>query len=117
MPKLYISPGLSERVHLALTRRLESFMAGAYGTAIPAEMGRGENPAVPGAHCEAVSEPGEHVHQDEQSKSPVRDSKEDEERGGSRSPRPRFEVPEPNQRARLKYYLPVHPWQWGYILW
>ena len=52
MPKLYISPGLSERVHLALTRRLESFMAGSSVSAMPAEMGTVEIPTVPGAPAE-----------------------------------------------------------------
>ena len=64
MPKLYISPGLSERVHLALTRRLESFMAGASGSAMPAEMGTVEIPTVPGAPDATVAEQNEHQDRD-----------------------------------------------------
>ena len=104
MPKLYISPGLSERVHLALTRRLENFMAGASGSAIPTEMNAAENPTIPGPGTlgESGFEHGEHGHQDDQSKSPVIDSKEDEERGRSRSPRPKLNVPEPNPESPLE---------------
>ena len=104
MPKLYISPGLSERVHLALTRRLENFMAGTSGSAIPTEMNAAENPTIPGPGTlgESGFEHGEHGHQDDQSKSPVIDSKEDEERGRSRSPRPQLNVPEPNPESPLE---------------
>ena len=42
MPKLYLGPGLSQRVHQALTRRLEQFMA----ANVPA-------PAAPAAPAEA----------------------------------------------------------------
>ena len=41
MPKLYLGPGLSQRVHQALSRRLEQFMAA--NAAAPAA------PAVPAA--------------------------------------------------------------------
>jgi hypothetical protein len=46
MPKLYLGPGLSQRVHQALTRRLERFMA---NTALPAasEFPISENPPLP----------------------------------------------------------------------
>ena len=72
MPKLYLGPGLSQRVHQALTRRLESFMAGASGSAVPAEMNTAENPRLPGAErvSDSGSEQGEHGHQDDHSKSP-----------------------------------------------
>ena len=104
MPKLYISPGLSERVHLALTRRLENFMAMASGSAMPNEMNATENPPLPGAEAigESGSEHGEHGHQEDQSKSPVMESKEDEERGRSRSPRHKLNVPEPNPESPLE---------------
>ena len=104
MPKLYISPGLSERVHLALARRLESFMAGASGSAIPAESNTAENPMLPGAERvgDSGSEQGEHGHQDDHSKSPMMDKKEDEERDRSRSPRVKLNVPEPNAESPLE---------------
>ena len=60
MPKLYISPGLSERVHLALTRRLESFMAGASGSAMA-----------------TVAEQNEHQDRDDHGNSPASENKED----------------------------------------
>ena len=95
MPKLYISPGLSERVHLALTRRLESFMAGASGSAMPAEMGTIEIPTVPGAPDATVAEENEHQDRDDHGNSPASENKENEERDRSRSPRG-LNVPEPN---------------------
>jgi hypothetical protein len=75
MPKLYLGPGLSQRVHQALTRRLESFMASA---SMPSEVPPTENTAVPGhgANMEsgsaAGSEQGDQAmpHQEEGSKSP-----------------------------------------------
>ena len=95
MPKLYISPGLSERVHLALTRRLESFMAGASGSAMPAEMGTVEIPTVPGVPDATVAEQNEHQDRDDHGNSPASENKENEERDRSRSPRG-LNVPEPN---------------------
>ena len=58
MPKLYLGPGLSQRVHQALSRRLEQFMAAnAAASAAPAAPGApategvefpvSENPALP----------------------------------------------------------------------
>ena len=53
MPKLYLGPGLSQRVHQALSRRLEQFMAAnAAAPAVPAapaaegEFPVSENPAL-----------------------------------------------------------------------
>ena len=46
MPKLYLGPGLSQRVHQALTRRLERFMANAAIPAAP-EFPLSENPPLP----------------------------------------------------------------------
>ena len=102
VPKLYISPGLSERVHQALTRRLENFMAGASGSAMLAEMEAVEVPTVPGAHGVPVPEHGEHQDRDEQDKSPVSAHKEDDELDRSRSPRRRLNVPEPNPESPLE---------------
>ena len=51
MPKLYLGPGLSSRVHQALCRRLEQFMAGnaeAAGQREVPEFPRTENPPLPG---------------------------------------------------------------------
>ncbi|CAL1158681.1 unnamed protein product [Cladocopium goreaui] len=67
-------------------------------------MNAAENPTIPGPGTlgESGFEHGEHGHQDDQSKSPVIDSKEDEERGRSRSPRPKLNVPEPNPESPLE---------------
>ena len=53
MPKLYLGPGLSQRVHQALSRRLEQFMAAnaaaSAAPAVPAGAGElpvSENPAL-----------------------------------------------------------------------
>ena len=101
MPKLYLGPGLSQRVHQALTRRLESFMAGASGSAVPAEMNTAENPRLPGAERvgDSGSEQGEHGHQDDHSKSPMMD-REGEERERSRSPQTECAGAEPGQSSR-----------------
>ena len=97
MPKLYLGPGLSQRVHQALTRRLESFMA---SSSVPSEFPIAENPAVPGqgATMESGSEQGDQgmpVQHEERSKSPIMD-REGEEQDRSRSPRHKLSVPEPN---------------------
>ena len=104
MPKLYLGPGLSQRVHQALTRRLESFMA---NTSMPSEVPPTETPAVPGhgASMEsgsiAGSEQGDQVmpHQEEGSKSPMDRPGEEEDR--SRSPRLRVAEPDPNNPAEI----------------
>ena len=104
MPKLYLGPGLSQRVHQALTRRLESFRASA---AMPTEFPITENPAVPGhgANMEsgsaAGSEQGDQAmpHQEEGSKSPMDRPGEEEDR--SRSPRLRVPEPDPNNPAEI----------------
>ena len=106
MPKLYLGPGLSQRVHQALTRRLESFMASASMPA-PTEFPLTENPAVPGhgatveAGSAAGSEQGDQAmpHQEEGSKSPMDRPGEEEDR--SRSPRLRVAEPDPNNPAEI----------------
>ena len=102
MPKLYLGPGLSQRVHQALTRRLESFMAGASGSGVPAEMNRAESPRLPGTERvdDSGSEKGDHGHQDDRSKSPMVEQ-EGEERERSRSPRLRVAEPDPNNPAEI----------------
>ena len=99
MPKLYLGPGLSQRVHQALTRRLEQFMAAnvpapAAPTA-PAEAGEfplSENPPVTVrvGNDETESEKeGEqntaHVHGEDKEDKEERDAGRDDDR--SRSPR------------------------------
>ena len=100
MPKLYLGPGLSQRVHQALSRRLESFMASA---STPAEFPITENPAVPGqaSTMESESEKGDQgiPHQEEGSKSPM--DREDKEEDRSRSPRLRVPEPDPNNPAEI----------------
>ena len=104
MPKLYLDPGLSQRVHQALTRRLESFMA---NTSMPSEVPPTENPAVPGHQASmesgsaAGSEQGDQAmpHQEEGSKSPMDRPGEEEDR--SRSPRLRVPEPDPNNPAEI----------------
>ena len=103
MPKLYLGPGLSQRVHQALTRRLERFMA---NTALPAasEFPISENPPMP-AQAGAVdleSEKEEEqgiTHPEEGNKSPADKEERDDDR--SRSPRPRVPEPDPNDPASL----------------
>ena len=104
MPKLYLDPGLSQRVHQALTRRLESFMA---NTSMPSEVPPTENPAVPGHQASmesgsaAGSEQGDQAmpHQEEGSKSPM--DRPGEEEDQSRSPRLRVPEPDPNNPAEI----------------
>ena len=103
MPKLYLGPGLSQRVHQALTRRLERFMA---NTALPAasEFPLSENPPLPAqaGTVDMESEKGEEQgtpHPEEGNKSPADKEERDDDR--SRSPRPRVPEPDPNDPASL----------------
>ena len=110
MPKLYLGPGLSQRVHQALSRRLEQFMAANVGasaaTAAPAVPALGEefpvseNPALSGrtgateTDSEKEKEPDTaHAPGDEKEDKDEGDAGRDEAR--SRSPRLRMhESPE-----------------------
>ena len=92
MPKLYLGPGLSSRVHQALCRRLEQFMAAnaeAAGQREASEFPRTENPPLPGNADVNESEGGKEDDHgsppppEDFSKSPV--EKGDDDR--SRSPR------------------------------
>ena len=91
MPKLYLGPGLSQRVHRALSQRLERFMANAAVPAAP-EFPLSENPPL-SAQAGAVdteSEKGDEQgipHPEEGNKSPADKEERDDDR--SRSPRPR----------------------------
>ena len=100
MPKLYLGPGLSQRVHQALSRRLESFMASA---STAAEFPMNENPPMGGqaAAMETESEKGDHAtpHQEEATKSPM--ERDDREEDRSRSPRLRVPEPDPNNPAEI----------------
>ena len=103
MPKLYLGPGLSQRVHQALTRRLEQFMAANVpapaAPAAPAEAGEfplSENPPVTAqaGNDETESEKeGEqntaHVHGEDKEDKEERDAGRDDDR--SRSPRLRMQ--------------------------
>ena len=70
-------------------------MAGASGSAKPAEMGTVEIPTVPGVPDATVAEQNEHHDRDDHGSSPASENKENEERDRSRSPRG-LNVPEPN---------------------
>ena len=70
-------------------------MAGASGSAKPAEMGTVEIPTVPGVPDATVAEQNEHQDRDDHGSSPASENKENEERDRSRSPRG-LNVPEPN---------------------
>ena len=104
MPKLYLGPGLSQRVHQALTRRLERFMANAAAPAAATEFPLSENPPLTAqagtAETESEKE-GEQdtAHHEEGNKSPADKEERDEDR--SRSPRPRVPEPDPNDPASL----------------
>ena len=113
MPKLYLGPGLSHRVHQALSRRLEQFMAAnaaapasAPAPAEPAEeLPLSVNPPLT-AHegagdsdSEKAEEHGTHNPAEEANKSPTEKEDRDDER--SRSPRPRVPEPDPNDPASL----------------
>ena len=120
MPKLYLGPGLSHRVHQALSRRLEQFMAAnaaapasAPAPAEPAEeLPLSVNPPLT-AHegagdsdSEKAEEHGTHNPAEEANKSPTEKEDRDDER--SRSPRPRSL----NQTlmTRQASWLPPRPW-------
>ena len=105
MPKLYLGPGLSQRVHQALSRRLERFMAANVpapaAPAVPAAEGEfpvSENPALTAqtgtAETESEKE-GEqntaHVHGEDKEDKEERDAGRDDDR--SRSPRLRMHEP------------------------
>ena len=113
MPKLYLGHGLSHRVHQALSRRLEQFMAAnaaapATAPAPPAaeaELPLSVNPPLT-AHegavdsdSEKAEEHGTHNPTEEANKSPT--EKEDRDDDRSRSPRPRVPEPDPNDPASL----------------
>ena len=70
-------------------------MAGASGSAMPAEMGAVEIPTVPGVPDATVAEQNEHQDRDDHGNSRASENKENEERDRSRSPRG-LNVPEPN---------------------
>ena len=105
MPKLYLGPGLSQRVHQALSRRLERFMAANVpapaAPAVPAEAGEfplSENPPLTGqaGNAETESEKeGEqniaHVPGDDKEDKEEGDTGRDDDR--SRSPRLRKHEP------------------------
>ena len=103
MPKLYLGPGLSQRVHQALTRRLERFMATAALPAAP-QFPLSENPPLPAqaGTVDTESEKGEEQgipHPEEGNKSPADKEERDDDR--SRSRRPRVPEPDPNDPASL----------------
>ena len=114
MPKLYLGPGLSRRVHQALTRRLEQFMAANVAApAVPAapaaegEFPVSENPALTAqagtAETESEKE-GEqdtaHMHGEDKEDKEERDAGRDDDR--SRSPRLRMQEPfDPNEATYL----------------
>ena len=93
MPKLYLGPGLSSRVHQALCRRLEQFMAAnaeAAGQREASEFPRTENPPLGSADANETEggkedDPGSPPPPEESSRSPM--EREDDDR--SRSPRMR----------------------------
>ena len=103
MPKLYLGPGLSQRVHQALSKRLERFMAANVpapaAPAAPAAEGEfpvSENPALTAqtgtAETDSEKE-GEqdtaHMHGDDKEDKEERDAGRDDDR--SRSPRLRMQ--------------------------
>lgn len=100
MPKLYLGPGLSQRVHRALSLRLERFMANAENPT-PSELPMGVNPPLTvhasGVESEPEKDERSSHHQDEGSKSPV--DKEEREEDRSRSPRFRGRETDPNSPA------------------
>ena len=103
MPKLYLGPGLSQRVHRALRQRLERFMANAAAPAEPA-FPLSENPPLP-AQTGAVDMDSDKEeeqgipHQEEGNKSPAEKEEKDDDR--SRSPRLRVQEPDPSDPASL----------------
>ena len=124
MPKLYLGPGLSQRVHQALSRRLEQFMAANVpASATPAAPGApstesadfpvSENPALPAPALPAqtgVTETDSEKEKDQDTIHVDGEDKEDKEEGDvgrdddrSRSPRLRrhHESFDPNEAADL----------------
>ena len=114
MPKLYLGPGLSQRVHQALSRRLERFMAANVpapaAPAVPAaerELPVTENPALT-AHTGNAETESEKEGEQNIAHVPGED-KEDKEEGDagrdddrSRSPRLRMHEPfDPSDAADL----------------
>ena len=105
MPKLYLGPGLSQRVHQALSRRLERFMAANVpapaAPAVPAAEGEfpmSENPALTAQAGAAETDSEKEKEQD--TARMHGDDKEDKEEGDagrdddrSRSPRLRMHEP------------------------
>ena len=104
MPKLYLGPGLSQRVHQALSRRLERFMAANAVAPGAPEFSLFENPPLrtQATAGETESEKADEQgipHQEEGNKLPT--DKEDREEDRSRSPRLRVPEPDPNSPADL----------------
>ena len=102
MPKLYLGPGLSQRVHRALSLRLERFMANTANPTQP-EFPLAVNPPLTAQASGMESEPERDEqsspHQEEGNKSPV--DKEEREEDRSRSPRIRVRDPDPNSPADI----------------
>ena len=114
MPKLYLGPGLSQRVHQALSRRLERFMAANVSApaapAAPAAEGEfplSENPALPAqtgvAETDSEKEREQdtaHLHGEDKEDKEEGDAGRDDDR--SRSPRlRRHESFDPNDATDL----------------
>ena len=119
MPKLYLGPGLSRRVHQALSRRLEQFMAA--NAEVPApreELPLTENPPLPAnagaadTESEKGEEHGNHP-PEEVNKSPA----EREDRDDDRSRSPRLRVPEPDPNSTAASLLRPLPWPSGSPVW
>ena len=119
MPKLYLGPGLSRRVHQALTRRLEQFMAANVAApaapAAPAAVGEfpvSENPPLSlqaGAvdtESEKPDDQDAHMHGEDNRSPADKEDKEERDAGRdddrSRSPRLRMQEPfDPNEATDL----------------
>ena len=119
MPKLYLGPGLSCRVHQALTRRLEQFMAANVAApaapAAPAAVGEfpiSENPPLSlqaGAvdtESEKPDDQDAHMHGEDNRSPADKEDKEERDAGRdddrSRSPRLRMQEPfDPNEATDL----------------
>ena len=103
MPKLYLGPVLSQRVHRALRQRLERFMANAAAPAAT-EHPVSENPPLPAqtgaVDMESEKEEEQGIpHSEEGNKSPT--EKEEREDDRSRSPRLRVQEPDPSDPTSL----------------
>ena len=119
MPKLYLGPGLSRRVHQALTRRLEQFMAANVAApaapAAPTAVGEfpvSENPPLSlqaGAvdtESEKPDDQDAHMHGEDNRSPADKEDKEERDAGRdddrSRSPRLRMQEPfDPNEATDL----------------